>query len=76
MLTADVSSTNQSLRLRKSCGQSLHYKSEKKSVVCNKDQYTNCWLDHLQNISLQRTVDETYKAEDTLKDYTEIHVKS
>lgn len=47
-----------------------------KSLICDKDQYTDGWLDHLLDISLQRTVDETYKAEDTLKDYTEIHLKS
>ena len=42
----------------------------------NKDQYTKGRLGHLQNISLKQTVDETNKAEDTLKEYAEIHLKS
>ena len=33
-------------------------------------------LDHLQNISLKRTVDETFKAEDTLKGYNQNHLQS
>ena len=33
-------------------------------------------LDQLQNISQISTVDGTYKAEDTLKEYAEIHLKS
>ena len=33
-------------------------------------------LDHLQNISLKQTVDGTYKAEDKLTEFAEIHLKS
>ena len=69
-------STDQSLGLRKSSRQSVQYKSnqaERKCMTCNKDQYAKGKLDHLQNISLKRTVDGTYKAEDTLKEYAEIH---
>ena len=33
-------------------------------------------LDHLQNISLKRTVDETFKAEDTLKGYNQNYLQS
>ena len=32
--------------------------------------------DHLQNVSLKRTVNENYEAEDTLKEYAEIHLES
>ena len=33
-------------------------------------------LDHLQNVSLNQTVDGTYKAEDKLTEFAEIHLKS
>ena len=42
----------------------------------NKDQYTKRQLDRLQNISLKRTVCRTYKAEDTLIEHAEIHLKA
>ena len=74
----DVSSTNQSLGLRKSRRQSLQYKPnqpERKCITCNKIGYTKDQLDHLQNISLKQTVDGTSKKEGTLKEYDEIHLK-
>ena len=40
------------------------------------DRYTKGELDLLQNVSLKRTVDGTYKAEGTLKEYAEFHLKS
>ena len=66
-----MSSTNQSLGLRKSSRQSLQYKSnqfERKCIIWTKD--------HLQNISLKRTVDGTCKAGDTLTEYAESYLKS
>ena len=64
LLTPDVSSTDQSLGLRKSNSQSLQYIStqdERKSIICNKDRYKKSQLDQLLNISLKRTVDGTIK---------------
>ena len=77
LLKTDVSSTDQSLGLRKSSRQSQQSnQTERKYIICNKDRYTNGRLDHLQNISLKRAVDGTYKAKDTLKEYAEIPLKS
>ena len=67
-----------SMGLQKSSRQSLQYKSnqaERKCIICKKDHYRKGRLDHLQNISLKRTVDGTYKAEDTLKGNPEINLK-
>ena len=64
----DVASADQSLGLRKSSRQSLPYKSdqaERKCIICNKDWYTQG--------QLIRSVDGTYKAEGTLKEYAEIY---
>ena len=77
LLKTDVSSTDQSSGWRKSSRQSLQSnQAERKCIICNKDRYTNGRLDHLQNISLKRGVDGTYKAKDTLKEYAEIYSKS
>ena len=67
-----------SMGLQKSSRQSLQYKcnqAERKYIICKKDHYTKGRLDLLQNISLKRTVDGTYKAEDTLKGNPEINLK-
>ena len=74
----DVSSTDQSLGLHKSSRQRFQYRSniaERKCIICNKDRYTKGQLHHLQNILLKRTVDGTYKAENKLKEYAEMHLK-
>ena len=67
-----------SMVLQKSSRQSLQHKSnqaERKCIICKKDHYRKGRLDHLQNISLKRTVDGTYKEEDTLKEYPEINLQ-
>ena len=77
--TPDVSSTDQSSDIRKRSRQGLQYKfnqADIKHIIGNKDQYAKGKLGHLQNISLKQTADETNKAEDTLKEYAEIHLKS
>ena len=77
--TSDVSSIDQSSDFRKRSRQGLQYKFNQAYIKCiigNKDQYTKGKVGHLQNISLKRTVDETNKAEDTMKEHAETHLKS